>query len=67
MGGSDWDRLKLDYEETTRQFRSFADVRFKLLAIVPALLGAGLFGLFSLDGGWGLEVHQAHAFRSRRR
>jgi hypothetical protein len=35
--------LKLDYEETGRQHRALADVRFKLLAITPTLLGVGLF------------------------
>ena len=33
------DNLKLDYEQTAAQFRSFADARFKLLAVVPMLAG----------------------------
>lgn len=40
------DRLRLDYERTTRLLRSLTDIRFRLLAFVPTFAGAsvGFFG-----------------------
>jgi hypothetical protein len=40
------DRLRLDYERTTRLLSSLTDIRFRLLAFVTAFAGAsiGLFG-----------------------
>src|SRR6266536_570082 len=40
------DRLRLDYERTTRLLRSLIDIRFRLLAFVPTFAGAsvGFFG-----------------------
>jgi len=37
------DKLKLDYEETTRYHHQLADSRFKLLALVPVVTGAAIF------------------------
>lgn len=42
----EFERLKLDYEQTTKYFHTLADVRFKLLALVPVVAGAA-FGLVS--------------------
>jgi hypothetical protein len=36
------DKLKLDYEQALATYRQFADIRFKLLAFVPALSGAAI-------------------------
>lgn len=36
------ERLRLDYEHTTDLLRTLTDVRFKLLAVVPALSGAAV-------------------------
>jgi hypothetical protein len=36
------DRLRLDYQQTTDLLRTLTDVRFKLLALVPALSGAAI-------------------------
>lgn len=40
------ERLRLDYERTTRLLRSLIDIRFRLLAFVPTFAGAsvGFFG-----------------------
>ena len=40
------ERLRLDYERTTRLLRSLTDIRFRLLAFVPTFAGAsvGFFG-----------------------
>lgn len=50
--GTDW-LLKLDYEQTMATYRQFADIRFKLLAFVPALSAAAV-GLLTAAtaGGW---------------
>jgi len=34
--------LQLDYEQTQANFRMLADIRFKLLALVPALSGVAI-------------------------
>jgi hypothetical protein len=39
---SDADRLRVDYQQTTDLLRTLTDVRFKLLALVPALSGAAV-------------------------
>jgi hypothetical protein len=36
------DRLRLDYEQTTQLYRTLVDVRFRLLAVVPAIAGAAV-------------------------
>ena len=36
------EKLKFEYEQVLAHWRSLADIRFKLLAIVPALAGAAL-------------------------
>jgi hypothetical protein len=36
------DKRKLDYEQVLETYRQFADIRFKLLAFVPALSGAAI-------------------------
>jgi len=46
---TEWDNLKLDYEQTAAQFRSFADARFRLLAVVPTLAGVAFGTLVSSD------------------
>jgi hypothetical protein len=38
----EWERLKLDYERTLETYRQLAEVRFKLLAFVPAFSGAAI-------------------------
>jgi len=40
------EKLKLDYEQTTKYFHTLADIRFKLLALVPLATGAAI-GLLS--------------------
>ena len=35
------DRLELDYQQTSEMFRLLAGIRFKLLALVPAVAGVG--------------------------
>jgi hypothetical protein len=50
------ERLRLDYEETGRQYRTLADMRFKLLAITPALLAAGLFAALGGSGAQKPEI-----------
>jgi hypothetical protein len=40
------DRLRLDYDQTTQALRTLTDVRFRLLAFVPAVSGAAV-GLLS--------------------
>jgi hypothetical protein len=39
---SETDRLRLDYQQTTDLLRSLTDIRFRLLALVPALSGAAV-------------------------
>jgi len=41
-----FDRLRLDYEQTTQVLRTLTDIRFKLIAFVPtfAAAGVGFFG-----------------------
>jgi hypothetical protein len=34
------DALRLDYEQTTELMRTLTDIRFKLLAFVPTIVGA---------------------------
>ncbi|HSK15986.1 MAG TPA: hypothetical protein VK915_07430 [Gaiellaceae bacterium] len=36
------DRLRLDYDQTTQALRTLTDVRFRLLAFVPAVSGAAV-------------------------
>src|SRR5260370_28466964 len=36
------EKLKLDYTETAKYFHALADVRFKLLALVPLITGAAV-------------------------
>ncbi len=43
------DRLKMDYEQTARYFHATADVRFKLLALVPVVTGATIALLGRID------------------
>jgi len=43
------DNLKLDYEQTAAQFRSFADARFRLLAAVPTLAGVAFGTVVTAD------------------
>ncbi len=40
--GTQLDRLRLDYAQTTDLMRQITDVRFKLLALVPTLSGAAV-------------------------
>jgi len=40
------DRLRLDYEQTTQLYRALVDIRFKLLAVVPAVSGIAV-GFFA--------------------
>lgn len=44
----DWEneRMKVDYEQTVKYFHVLADIRFKLIALVPVLTGAAI-GLVS--------------------
>ncbi len=35
---TDEEKLRLDYEQTTKYFHELAEARFKLLALVPELL-----------------------------
>src|SRR5829696_1392730 len=44
------DRLKLDYEQTNQLVRMLTDIRFKLLAFVPALTAAAV-ALLTRSGG----------------
>ncbi|MEP6910016.1 MAG: hypothetical protein ABI896_06240 [Actinomycetota bacterium] len=41
-----FDRLRLDYEQTTQMLRTLTDIRFKLIAFVPTFAGlsVGFFG-----------------------
>jgi hypothetical protein len=36
------DRLRLDYDQTSSALRDLVDIRFKLLAFVPTIAGAGV-------------------------
>jgi hypothetical protein len=45
MGGEKHQKLDLEYEQINENFRFLADVRFKLLALVPTLGGAAVFVL----------------------
>jgi hypothetical protein len=36
------ERLRLDYEQTSQQLRTLTDIRFKLIAFVPAFAGAAV-------------------------
>lgn len=42
MSSDEWERLKLDYEQTLQTYRQLADIRFKLLAFVPTISGAAI-------------------------
>jgi hypothetical protein len=44
---SDFDRIKVDYEQTLATYRMLADIRFKLLAFVPTISGAAITFLSS--------------------
>jgi hypothetical protein len=46
---ADWDNLKLDYEQTSLQFRSLVDIRFKVLAATPTLAGLAFATVVSAD------------------
>ena len=56
MDPQDWERLKADYSESAAHFRVLADVRFKLLAIAPALVGLGFGTLAKADATPQLEI-----------
>jgi hypothetical protein len=43
------ERRKLDFSETAAHFRALADIRFKLLALVPTLAGVGVGALTKAD------------------
>jgi len=42
---TDEEKLRLDYEQTTKYFHALADARFKLLALVPVVTGFGIGAL----------------------
>jgi hypothetical protein len=42
MAKTSFDALKLDYEQTLATYRQLVEVRFKLLAFVPTISGAGI-------------------------
>jgi hypothetical protein len=56
-GAAVTDRLELDYERTSEMFNLLADIRFKLIALVPAVAGVGTAVLG--DGGMDAEIQLA--------
>jgi hypothetical protein len=46
---SEEDKLRLDYEQTTKYFHALADARFKLLAFVPTVTGVSIGALAHTD------------------
>src|SRR5438046_2284643 len=57
LGHNQHKKLELEYEQINENFRFLADVRFKLLALVPILGGAAIYAL----GRVGLEAGKAPA------
>ncbi len=51
-GGAEheFDRLKLDYDQTFQYFRMLADIRFKLLGFVPTITGTAVAALNASHG-----------------
>jgi hypothetical protein len=47
-GSSSDEKLKWEYEEVSQNFRALADIRFKLLALIPPLGGVAIYLLSSL-------------------
>ncbi|MBA7680978.1 hypothetical protein ES703_89304 [subsurface metagenome] len=43
------EKLKLDYEQTTQNIHTLADIRFKLLAFVPVVTGAAISLFRNID------------------
>jgi hypothetical protein len=52
---TDDERLQLDYDTTVRVILALADVRFKLLALVPTIAGAAI-AVISRRGATGAEL-----------
>jgi len=48
--GHEFDRVKLDYDQTFQYFRMLADIRFKLLGFVPTITGAAVATLNGVAG-----------------
>ena len=46
---TDEEKLRLDYEQTTKYFHALADARFKLLALVPTVTGVSIGALAHTD------------------